>query len=183
MKNIQTNTYSLLIFCIIGFSCTTQKTTTNLFDNQKLLIEDFNRSLQEKNSSTPKKYNGEIVTERLKYRYIFYYVSTENKPNISVHNDYSDFYPLFEKGYLNPTNIVSCFLEEPVASITDLREKLRPSDVTKRRYTFLQWCKGVMNPCEYIIEIQNKNANGDTPTKEFVEGAILIKVNECYLLI
>lgn len=181
MKNIRTNIYSLLIFCIIGFSCTTQKTTTNLFDNQKLLIENFNRSLQEKNSSTPEKYKGVIVTEKLKYRSVFHYVSTEYKPKISVYNDYSDFYPLFEKGYLNPTNIVSCFRDGPVAWITDLREKLRPSDVTRRRYTFLRWCKGVLNPCEYIIEIQNENANADTPTKEFVEGAILTEVSNCYL--
>ncbi|MFV0468266.1 MAG: hypothetical protein ACK5MK_04970 [Dysgonomonas sp.] len=127
-------------------------------------------------------YEGIITAEIIKDDYIFHYKYDTIDYQISIsHKYYSDFLPLFENGLLHP-KLIGCLLGTTMF-VGQFEELHSTSDGTKRRYKLWSWCKGVMNPCEYTIELLNENTTNQTPTKKFIEEAIVVSISQCSIIL
>lgn len=128
-------------------------------------------------------YSEKIKCEDVEDDRIFYYVYDDITYEIKVSRKYySDYLALFEKGILHPNLIGVCFFENK-ARIAQFEESIYWKEGSKRRYKLWSWCAGLANPCEYTIELLNKEATTNTPTKDFVEGATISYVSICSVII
>lgn len=170
-------------FCMILQSCNSQKNTRKETYNKpiNIHIDKINRPGFSK-SMPYTEYKGLITKEIVGEDNVYHYNHDTIRHEISISNKYySDFTPLFEKGILHP-NLIGCF-QGTNLSVGQFEELSKTSDETKRRYKFWRWCEGVANPCEYVIELSNKNATNKTLTKDFIENAILASLSTCSIII
>ena len=111
----------------------------------------------------------------------FYYTYDNYNATIDVSHTYFDYFSLFEQGVLHPA-LVGYFWGNKI-SIGSFEERRNPNDGTKRKYKFWRWCEGMANPCEYTIQLSNKNADITSSTEDFLTGATLEHISECSLII
>lgn len=174
----------MFLFCLIAFSCSSQKHTREETSNDlfNLYKKRMDRLISSNNRCYPK-YKDKIITEIIKEDYIFHYKHDTISYKIKVSSKYySDFLPLFENGLLHP-QLMSSHLRT-VISVGQFKELSRSINETKRRYKLWIWCEGIMNPCEYTIELLNKNATNQTSTKDFIQNNVtIIYISQCRIIL
>ena len=176
MKNI----YSVIItiFCVIIIACNSQQKIYKISVNESL--GSLNESIKMREWLYPK-YNNKVVTVLTKDTYTYYYNYDTLSYNLNVSNKYSDYLLLFEKGILHP-KLISC-IRGNIITIGQFNESINPNKESVRRYKFWSWCNGSMNPCEYTIELLNKQASIQSTTKDFIENAVIIYISQCNVII
>ena len=182
MRNILGSIFFVL--CIIGFSCNSQKKMqqTDGASSFALIKGKMDKTLVLPGNSFYKKYDRKIVVQKIKDNYIFHYSYNGINYEVTVSDKYySDYIPLFEDGRLYPGIINGCYAGSQM-SVGQFKEKRITSNEI-RHYVFWSWCSGVLNPCEYIIQLLNKDATESTTTKDFLQNATIVSVSPCSVII
>lgn len=167
-----------IVFCFFIISCKSRKELQPNIPSLYYSYEKLNDKMELQN----REYKGEIRNERIKDVDIFHYKYDSISYTLNISNEYySDFIPLFKNGILHP-QLISC-VKGTAITIGQFKEIDKTANETKRRYKLWRWCKGVMNPCEYTIELLNKSAKKHTSTKEFIENASIVNISQCSVIL
>ncbi len=168
----------ILIF-ILGFCQQSCKVTWDNDGNRIRLKEDSNCGEHERyeikilfrtqyKKQFFQKYSGNItIKERTDLTSVQF-----DSLTVNVRKDASKYNPLFTSGLLSAqmlnvsikdTNTICCFEE--------LKYLKYPS--TKKRFKFLVFERNMFNPCVYLLELTNENANEKTDLVTFINGSKL----------